>query len=218
MRKLRGLLFLGMVISNLAYGLDKLPLDSFPARSPQRALQAILYDPRLETCRQDLQHFVGGLSSKDLQEIKKQKDNFDGEKLKKILTAKVDKALPKSIEIDDFMKGVSILIPHGKMNCQISIYPELDIDQLKANVDPTHEDLQIKDGAGGTFDVQATLVGVSADAAEGSAIHFDPSKAMTIIRQQGIEDLNEQIRLLGEFEKNQTSSSKTSEKIPKPTQ
>lgn len=218
MRMLRGLFFLGLLVSNVAYGLDKLPLDSFPPRSPLRALQAVLYDPRLEICRQDLQHFVAALSSKDLQEIKKQKENFDGEKLKQILSAKVNKASVNSIEIDDFMKGVSILVPHGKMNCQISIYPELDIDQLKANVDPTHEDLQIKDGAGGAFDLQATLLGVSADAAEGSAIHFDPSKAMTIMRQHGLEDLNEQIKLLGEFEKNQAANSGSSKQAPKATQ
>jgi hypothetical protein len=78
--------------------------------------------------------------------------------------------------------------------------------------------LQIKDGAGGTFDVQATLVGVSADAAEGSAIHFDPSKAMTIMGQHGLEDLNEQIKLLREFEKNQTSNSGNSQQAPKATQ
>jgi hypothetical protein len=115
-RQIRGVFLLGMLVSNLvavsAFALEKIPVDQFPLLSPQRALHAVLQDPRLEICRQDLQHFTASLSSKDLQEIKKQKENFDGEKLKQILSAKVNLASLNKFDIDEFIMGVSIIVPH----------------------------------------------------------------------------------------------------------
>jgi hypothetical protein len=206
-----------LAVSSISYGLQPIPMDKvagYAPHSPLRTLQAIQQDPRFETCRQDLQHFVANLSAKDLKEIQQQKENFTPDKLTQILKSKVNKAALESIEVDDFMKGVSILIPHGKMKCQISIYPELDIDQIKANIDPTTEDLKIKDGPDSVVEVQATLVGVSTTAEEGSGIHYDPSKAMTIMRQNGVEDLNAQIKMLEEFQ-NLEAAKATEKNSPK---
>jgi len=193
-------LILVILACSSSYGLESLPLglieSSAHNAAPVQTLLSITRDSRYVTCRKDLEHLLANLSPKDLKEIRSQAENFQPEKLSAILKAKVQNAKGAEMEVDDFMKFVSILIPHGKMKCQISIYPKLEIDQLRSNVDPTAEDLKIDNGSRGVFEVEATLVGVSATAEEGSQIHFDPSKASTILKRLDVHDMDEQMKLI----------------------
>lgn len=212
-------LFLTLLVSLGSYGLQPIPLHKLAnstsiKKSPLLSLQSVDKDPRLESCRKDLKSFIANLSASDLKEIQKQQQAFQATKLIPILKAKIANASSYKIEVDDFMDGVSILIPHGNMKCQISIYPKLEMDQLKAHLESTSADVKIADGSQGFFDLEATLVGVSASAVEGSSVHFDPSKAMTILKHLGVLDINEQVKLLEDFQKIESTTNPNSSKNP----
>lgn len=132
-------------------------------------IDVIQNDSRYETCRRDLIDFKASLSTKGRAEIQKQGQTFEAPKLAAILKSKVKGAIASSLEVDDMLKGVSILVAHGRMKCQISVYPKLELDALKANVDPSSADIK-----------------------------FDGKRA-GIFRQHGTTSLPGQIKLLEEF-------------------
>jgi hypothetical protein len=203
--------FIGPVV---VWSLEALPVGTFPdsgvaGARPLQYLQAVAADARYITCRKDLEDFVSQLSPLDLKEIKNQKSKFNGAKLVQLLKSKVPRSAPYKTEIDKDFESVAILIPHGdagKLKCQLSIYPSLPDGQLKSNIDPTSADVKIRLNEKSSFNVEATLVGVVADAQEGSHVQFAPTKAMTILKQQGIASEEEQISILNQFQETETST------------
>lgn len=179
-----------------------------PAESNQSALfklKSLLLDARYLACKESLIQFLNVLNTADEKELSRQERSFDGARLKDLIDTKrkemkyATDSSSSPVTINKNMQSAHFLISYKKFKCQISIYPSLGEDSIKASLDPSSSDVQIKSGDK-SFDMAATLLGVSANPTKNADVHYDPSKVLTILNSFEIRDTRQQVKILDDFQ------------------
>jgi hypothetical protein len=180
--------------------LEHLPGQTEPS-SPLGTLESISANDKYISCYSDLKQMVANLKDEDFESLKKMAVESKGDKanIMQILshgTKGLTKAKPS---YDSDMQSAHALVDHKGFKCQLSIYSELEMDQIKVNIDPRSTDQKIAIGDS-TIEVESTLIGASYNS-EDKIFHFDPSKALTLIQRQIPKpSLEQSIKILQEFQ------------------
>jgi hypothetical protein len=205
--------FLFLIATNNVWAIQPIIIPGADVETRESALlklKSITLDSRYKACKQDLISFIESLSPADEAELVRQQSKFDAAALAKLATTKsrlLGAGKTSDVSVNKKMSSVHFLITHEGFKCQISIYPSMEDDGIKANIDPTAADVIIKVGSTKTFEVPATLVGVSSNAKRSATIQTDPSKVLSILGRRGITQLKEQIAILEDFHEWEAKSS-----------
>ncbi len=217
-----GVLVFLILFAFRTFGLDPIVVpQNKSSDSPKLLLAALIKHPKYLACASDLGNFLSRLSGDDFSQLKGMQSKVDTPKLLGIfkkglegLSGQKNSQNPRSVVND---KRVYAFISHGAFRCKLLIDLELDMDQIKGGLDPaTSAETVMVTGKGEI--IEAAMIGASRDI-DGKEVHIDPSKALTLIKRQGIAlgivigDV-EAIRILEEFKKTQSSAPATAPMAP----
>jgi hypothetical protein len=191
-------------------------LSPLGVRAESLNLDVVAEHTEFVVCRSDLASFVKNLNSNDLKIIKNLSSEVDRIKVQAILDKIISKGLnygkskqSNAIVFDSDSKSSSILIGHTPTACLLTIQADVQMDQIKINPDPTKEEVDF----GLNLRVERTLMGSSYDI-DSDRIHFDPSKALTIFKQNNGFNLENAIHELSAFQKNESYEAIFTETVP----
>lgn len=203
------LAFIFLILNNsVATALDHLLMASDHS-SPFDILKSISANDKYISCYSDLKQMVANLKDEDFESLKKMavESKSDKAKILQILSHGAKGLTKAKPSYDSDMQSAHVLIDHKGFKCQLSIYSELELDQIKVNLDPKSPEQKIAIGDS-IIEVESTLIGASYNS-EDKVLHFDPSKALTLIQRQIPKpSLEQSIKILQEFQMQEEKSNR----------